>query len=209
MGPRPVKFSSGQYRRLYRRRKAVSLLVLAAVLSLVIVADRLGLLGWRDLPDLQKYDRASFAVVKVIDGDTLDLDCSDGRHETTRVRLWGVDTPETVKPDTPPQHFGRESSEYTRELIIGKTVRLELDDRRTRDKYDRLLAYLYLPDGRMLNRVLVAEGYAYADTRYDHMYYAEFLRLQSMARKAGLGLWRAARQKDLPFYLQDRIRIGD
>ena len=71
-------------------------------------------------------------------------DDSDHRNRQSgaRLRLWGVNTSETVKPNTPPQHFGKEASDYTKAACLGKTVRLELIEGHTRDKYERLLGYV-------------------------------------------------------------------
>ena len=156
----------------------------------------------------ETYDGKTFAVVRVIDGDTLDVDRPDGDYPQTRVRLWGVDTPETKKPETPVQHFGPEATAFTRGLCDGMKVRLELEPRRQRDNHGRLLAWVYLPDGRLLNRLLVAQGYAYADPRYQHHLYRELRRLQALARKAKRGLWKDVREKDLPYYYcQGKHRI--
>jgi len=184
----------------YGLRRVRLVLVAAAVVGALAVIDRWGLFGSRPLPDPEKYHGRSFRVVHVVDGDTIDLDAPDRDGRPTRVRLWGVDTPETVKPDTPPQHFGPEASEFTERVAAGRTVRTELVSSSTRDKYERLLAYVFLPDGRMLNSLLVAEGYGYADPRYDHPLAGQFRKLQSDAQAAGRGLWRDVRQEDLPYY---------
>lgn len=91
-------------------------------------------------------------VVRVIDGDTFEIEGGE------RVRLIGVDTPESVKPDAPVECFGKESSEYLRSLVEGKEVRLERD-RTDRDRYARLLRYVYLGDA-FINEQIVREGYA-------------------------------------------------
>ena len=183
-------------------------LLLAVAAGLLTVADRLGLFGRRPASEAETYDGVTFAVVRVIDGDTLDVDRPDGDYPRTRVRLWGVDTPETKKPETPVQHFGPEATALTRDLCDGKKVRLELEPSRDRDDHGRLLAWVYLPDGRLLNRVLVTRGYAYADPRYEHHLSRELGRLQSEARKASRGLWKDVREKDLPYYYrQGRHRI--
>ena len=181
------------------RRGAILLLVLGGLR----LADRAGLFGWAG-SDLSRYDGKSFDVAANVDGDTLDIDLTDRQKgtPTTRVRLWGVNTPETRRPDTPVQHFGPEASAFTAQHTAGKRVRLRLTQRRTRDRYGRLLAYVILPDGRMLNRLLVAEGYAYADTRFDHPYHHEFLSTMTQARRKGLGLWAGIDPADLPAYLR-------
>lgn len=91
-------------------------------------------------------------VTRVIDGDTFEIE--SGEH----VRLIGVDAPESVKPGTPVECFGKASSGYLRMLIEGKEVRLERD-RTDRDRYDRLLRYAYLGD-MLINENIVREGYA-------------------------------------------------
>ena len=181
----------------------------ALLVSLLVVADRAGLFGKAPPADVAKYHLKSFHVVRVVDGDTLDVDCPDGTSPRTRMRLWGVDTPETVKPESPVEHFGPEAAEFTRAAAAGKQVTLELEPRHTRDKYGRLLAYVFLEDGRMLNRVLVEQGYGYADPRFQHRYFDEFARLQRHAMREHLGLWKDIRQDDLPYYYRDTLKLPD
>jgi endonuclease YncB( thermonuclease family) len=192
----------------YRQRKLLGLGVGLLIVLLSVLADKAGLLGVFQPADLTRYDNQTFLVARVIDGDTLDLETPDGKNVRTRVRLWGVDTPETVHPDRSVEHFGPEASAFSRELAQGRYVRIELDHRSTRDKYGRLLAYIHLPDGRMLNRLIVEQGYGYADPRFDHRYDNEFSRLMNRAAKARVGLWKDAMQTDLPAYLQGRVKLG-
>jgi len=180
--------------------------VIAVVIAAAVTADRLGVFGVAPPPDRQKYDGRHFRVVRVWDGDTFDLDVPDGREDFTRVRLWGVDTPETNHPDKPPMHFGREATAFTKRLVDGRTVRIELEPGvRPRGKYGRLLAWVYLPDGRLLNEVLVREGYAYADPRYGHHLRKEFRKWQEEAHAGRRGLWQDATNKDLPYYYRDKL----
>lgn len=129
-----------------------------------------------------------YKVTKVSDGDTLRLDM-DGIDE--RVRLIGINTPETVDPRTEVQCYGKEASARMKELVDGKLVRLEYDDSQSlRDNYGRLLAYVYLEDGEMLNRKMIAEGYAYEYTYMTpYKYQKEFRSLQNIARSSLRGLW--------------------
>lgn len=129
-----------------------------------------------------------YEVTKVTDGDTIHIDM-DGRDEV--VRLIGINTPETVDPRRPVQCFGKEASTRMKELASGKIVRLEYDQsQNTRDAYDRLLAYVYLEDGQMLNRKMIAEGYAYEYTYLKpYKYHKEFRELQTLARTSERGLW--------------------
>jgi len=180
MKPTKPKLSGRRRRLRVAARKARWPAVALVVVALIIVADRAGLFGLRPAPtgdDYRRYHGKSFRVVRVIDGDTLDVDAPDGRRGHTRIRLWGVDTPETRHPQKGVQHFGPEAAAFTRRACEGNTVRLELAPRRTRDRYRRLLAYVFLPDGRLLNRELVRLGFGYADPRYRHPYREEFLRL--------------------------------
>jgi micrococcal nuclease len=190
-------------------RKLGGGVALAIVLVGLVLADRAGLFGRKPAARHADYHNQTFRVVRVVDGDTLDVDAPDtvNQRKTTRIRLWGVDTPETVKPNTPVQHFGPEASAFVKDRCTGQQVRLELDRSQTRDKYKRLLAYVYLPDGRMLNRVLIEEGYGYADPRFDHAYQAEFLRLQDRARRAERGLWKRVKESDLPSYWRGKVDL--
>jgi micrococcal nuclease len=200
----PPRKMSGHRRRLrYVRGKVVWVGGLAIVVAALVLADRAGLFGTRPPGDVAKYHNTTTCVARVIDGDTIDVDVPDGRYPHTRIRLLGVDTPETLKPDTPPQHFGKEAAEFTKNACLGKEVRLELDSHRTRDNYARLLAYVHLPDGQMLNRIVLTEGYAYADPRFDHPLKREFRPLQREARRTRTGLWDTVRRSDLPYYYRD------
>ena len=128
-------------------------------------------------------------VVRVVDGDTIHVRVGDTRE---KVRYIGVDTPESVKPGTPVQCFGRRASEFNTRFVGGERVRLVLDAEE-RDRYGRLLAYVYrVRDGRFVNAALVRRGYAQALTIPPNVAHAEeFRRLGSAARRAGRGLWSA------------------
>ncbi len=128
------------------------------------------------------------AVTKVVDGDTFWVD--DGSEKGKKVRLIGVDTPETVHPTKGRESYGREASEFAKSLLSGKKVRLEFDVD-SLDRYGRLLAYVYLENGLFVNAELVRKGYAQVATFPPNVKYAEhFLKLQRKARDRKLGLWR-------------------
>jgi micrococcal nuclease len=118
----------------------------------------------------------------VIDGDTIAVE------GVGSVRLIGVDTPETVDPRKPVQFFGQEATTFTRRMAEGKVVRLDYDWQR-KDKYDRTLAYVYLPDGLLLNAEIVKQGYGHAYTNYPFKYLDQFRGYEREARDAGRGLW--------------------
>lgn len=129
-----------------------------------------------------------YRVVKVVDGDTMDVEI-DGEIE--RLRLIGIDTPETVDPRKDVQCFGKEASNKSKELLEGNFVTLESDDTQSeRDKYKRLLVYVYLPDGTSFNKYMIEEGYAYEYT-YDeaYKYQSEFKQAQLNAQSSNKGLW--------------------
>jgi micrococcal nuclease len=152
--------------------------------------------------DLEKYHKKTFTVVKVIDGDTLDIDIADVNHNHTRIRLWGVDSPETKSPYSSVMYFGPEGAEFAEMSVLGKQVRIYLEEHRTRGKYGRLLAYVQLPEGEFLNEVLVSEGFAYADLRFRHSLYQKYKQLELSARRHQKGLWEKVTREQLPEWLQ-------
>ena len=133
---------------------------------------------------------AQAKVVRVVDGDTLIARLAGGRVE--RVRLIGMDTPESVKPGVPVQCFALRASAATKHLLTGRRVKL-VQDVEARDRYGRLLAYVYRePDGLFVNEALVRRGlarpYPFApNTRFA----GPIARLAGAARTAGRGLWSA------------------
>jgi micrococcal nuclease len=135
-------------------------------------------------PDIQVNSTSTMILVKrVVDGDTIEL--SDGN----KVRYIGMNTPETVDPRRGVQCFGKKAKQYNQDLVEGKLVRLEKDVSDT-DRYHRLLRYVYLSDGTMVNEKLVADGYARVYTYPpDVKFNSLFLKAEQSARKANLGLW--------------------
>jgi micrococcal nuclease len=124
-----------------------------------------------------------YKVKRVIDGDTLLLINGE------RVRLIGVDTPETKHPQKPVQYFGREAYLFTKQMVDGKEARFEFE-RQKRDRYGRLLAYVYLLDGTFLNAEIIKQGYGFAYTRFPFKYMEEFRGYEREARENRKGLWR-------------------
>lgn len=127
-------------------------------------------------------------VIRVVDGDTIIVDL-DGKNET--IRLIGINTPETVDPRKPVECFGKEASDRAKSLLQGTSVRLEADPTQgERDKYGRLLRYVFLADGTDFNLKMIADGYAYEYT-YDtpYKYQSEFKQAQATAQQVKRGLW--------------------
>lgn len=131
---------------------------------------------------------ATVAVTKVIDGDTIDV-LIDGKKET--VRLIGINTPESVDPRRPVQCFGKEASDKARKILNNKDVYLESDSSQgERDKYSRLLRYVFLEDGTNFNKLMIQEGYAYEYTyNTPYKYQQEFRKAQKEAEDQKIGLW--------------------
>lgn len=130
----------------------------------------------------------SSRVVRVVDGDTLVVGING---TTTKVRLIGVNTPEVVDPRRPVQCFGKEASTYAKKILTNTSIYVETDSTQdTYDKYGRLLAYVYLPDGTLFNKQLIAEGYGYEYTyNAPYRFQSEFKLAQQSAQKNQKGLW--------------------
>ncbi len=126
----------------------------------------------------------------MIDGDTIAVRI-DG--ERVKVRLIGVDTPETRKPNTPVQCFGPQASSRMQSLVQSRSVRLQADPTQgDRDRYDRLLRYVFTPDGRNVAQVLIAGGFGREYT-YSSAYGFQglFRAAQATAQRTRSGLWGA------------------
>ncbi len=153
--------------------------------------------GTFSIPFGKTYNYADVLVTRAVDGDTLVLETGE------RVRLIGIDTPEihssnklyrdaqrssqdveTIKK------LGLQSYEFTKKLVEGKRVSMEFDAQKY-DKYDRLLAYVYLKDGTFVNAEIVRQGYASLLTIPPNVKYSDlFLKLYREAREAKRGLWK-------------------
>jgi micrococcal nuclease len=153
---------------------------------LLVTAALLILRPWEDKPN-DGPASADASVIRAVDGDTIEARI-DGRLED--VRYIGVDTPETVKPDTPVQCFGPRASSFNHRLVEGRRVRLVFGVER-RDAYGRLLAYVHL-GRRFVNAMLVRRGLARSLAIPPNDRFAPlFRRLELRAARAGHGLWGA------------------
>lgn len=132
-----------------------------------------------------------FTVTRVIDGDTIEILYSDTKR---KIRLIGIDTPETVDPRKLIQCFGKEASEKTKSLLKDRHVWLQKDSiGDTIDKYGRLLRYVYrYPDSLFINAELIKQGYAYVYLTYPFSKSEEFKTYQAEAKEKELGLWAPA-----------------
>lgn len=159
-------------------------------------------MGIRSLPGTKPATAAtstdgSYYVERVVDGDTLKLSNKE------RVRLIGIDTPEVHYSDKlvrdskrsgqdikTIQALGEKASDFTKALCSNKRVRLEFDVQK-KDRYGRLLAYVYLDDGTFVNARIIEEGYAQVMTIPPNVRHSEdFRKLEKQARDAKRGLWK-------------------
>lgn len=166
-------------RRLNFRMPVVLLLILG-----VSIYAQVG--DWMSYPVEDFSGDTAYKVLKVVDGDTVSIDYEG---KSTSVRLIGVDTPETVHPSKPVEAYGKEASNFTRNLLLGESVYLRFDVEQT-DRYGRLLAYLYrAPDGLFVNLEIVRQGYGHVDTRFSFKHMELFRHYGAKAREAGKGLY--------------------
>lgn len=140
---------------------------------------------WLIDPDMF-YEGMKVTVVRTVDGDTFELDLGDGTR--IKSRLLGVDTPETVHPFKPLEYYGKQASDFLKRTLTGQTVTLRFDANKF-DKYGRLLAYVYLPDGTLVNAQIIQQGYGYAYTRFPFQHLDDFVRYEEEAKAAGRGMW--------------------
>ncbi|MEE9602089.1 MAG: thermonuclease family protein [Thermoguttaceae bacterium] len=166
-------------RRFRRRRTRPPVFVL---LLLALVAVRL-LMTQRDDPPPEALHEGDYQVERVVDGDTLLLD------NGARVRLQGIDTPETVMPDHPIEPWGPEAAAFTRDFVAGGTVRLQLGlDRK--DDYGRFLAFVWVEES-LLNEELVRVGLATAEQGffYNPAMKRRLVAAEKEAQAARRGIW--------------------
>lgn len=193
----------------FHRRHPVGLLAALGLCFLVVFGRLRGPAVVTPAPfdDFARYHERVFRVAKVVDGDTIDIDHPDRDKTTTRIRLWGVDTPEVAGSRDGAMHWGDRASQFAGETLADREVRIDLIERGTRDRYDRLLAYVYVvSSGEMFNELLVRRGHAYADTRFAHPYMARFRSLEADARADGVGLWAEITPEQMPPWRRRRER---
>lgn len=159
----------------------------------VIVA--LALLGFKAKPPAKGF---TGTVAQVYDGDTVRL--SSGEV----VRYLGIDSPEEAHRGEPAEPFAREATEFNRRLVLDKTVRLSFDKEKS-DRYQRLLAYVYLPDGTFVNGLLVREGLAWVYVRHPNLKRrSQLLKEQRRAMAGKKGVFGQPEPMPEPYYLTGR-----
>ncbi|HSX44111.1 MAG TPA: thermonuclease family protein [Candidatus Saccharimonadales bacterium] len=170
--------------RLRRRHKVTLSTISVAVL--VLVGQHYGWFN-KASQTVQTTQPGLYHVVEFVDGDTIVVDMN-GKNE--KLRFIGVDTPETHDPRKAVQCFGMAAAGFTKQFIGANNVRLEADPLNTnRDRYGRLLRYIYLPNGTLVNAEIIKQGYGFAYTGFPFTKSDEFLNYQKEAREANRGLW--------------------
>lgn len=160
-------------------------------LALLSIADRSGCLLVPHRDDLARYQGVRARVSRVVDGDTIEIELPDpvNHWPFTRIRLWGIDCPESAHDGRPAEPFAAEATARARSLAFHQQVTLRLEPSRTRGSFGRLLAHVQLPDGRSLNEVLLAEGLALVEERWPHSLLERYAQVENDARRHGAGLW--------------------
>ncbi len=169
------------------RRKPTALgFTLTVIVLLFTLANNAGLLD-KYKTKVVTSQPGLYTVSQFIDGDTVEI-AMNGHYE--KIRLVGVDTPETHKPNTPVQCYGPAASAYTKTVLTNQKIRLVSDELSTdRDRYGRLLRYIYLPDGTNFNERLIQTGHAFYYPYFPFTKSAEFEADQAKAITEHTGLW--------------------
>ncbi len=167
-------------------RKRFQKRVIGLVIGLVIVAVGYYTEG-KTISNQSPPPPGMYRVIRVDDGDTIVVDMA-GVEE--KVRFIGVDTPEVHDPRKAVQCFGKAASEHTKSLIGEGPVRLETDPLSSnRDRYNRLLRYIYLADGTLVNQSIIEQGYGFAYLSFPFTKSDAFAQAQTSAREQDRGLW--------------------
>jgi micrococcal nuclease len=175
------------HKRLKLSRKLYK--IITSVIAIIIFAYVIPYLQAKTTSTLPAPLPGYYRVTKGTDGDTIEVDMNG---TTERIRMIGVDTPETHKPNSPIQCYGPEAASFTKSLVENKTVRLETDPTGdNRDRYKRLLRYVYLEDGTLLNQRLIDSGHGFAYIQFKFTKKPNFMSSQFAAQKAKIGLWSA------------------
>lgn len=172
-----------KHTRRRRHRLVAIILLLLSGLSYLQLAGRFGSAASL----LQTSQPGLYAVQSFVDGDTIAV-LMNGQIE--KIRFIGVDTPETHKPNTPVQCYGPAAASFTKSIIGGRSIRLVSDSLSTdRDRYNRLLRYVYLADGTLVNEQLIRNGYGFYYPYFPFSKSTQFLAAERQAQSNRRGLW--------------------
>lgn len=156
------------------------------IIAFITLAQQQGWVGDASQAAVQNQP-GLYSVSRFVDGDTIAVNMN-GKAE--KIRLIGVDTPETHKPNTPVQCYGPAAAAFTKNSLTGKKFRLVSDSLSTdRDRYDRLLRYIVLTDGTNFNKQLIEGGYGFFYPYFPFTKSDEFAAAQESAKTANRGVW--------------------
>ncbi len=188
----------GLFHRTFASRRLGRGWLLATIvlaLTLGFIADRNGWLLVRQVDDLATYHGVTAGVVRVIDGDTLEVALPDALNRTpaTRIRLWGIDCPEVGRFGHDDRPWSREAAALAKSMLEGRNVLIFLEAHQQRDSFARVLAHVEIADGdnarRSLNEALLEAGLAKADDRWPHSRLTRYAQLENAARRRNVGVW--------------------
>ena len=167
-------------KRIQQKLKRVTIALIVAVT--IIVAIPISVYIYQLTQKETNYE-----VRRIIDGDTIEIQYEG---KPTSVQLIGVNAPETVHPDKPPEPYGEEATGFLRESLLEESVYLRFE-KNERDQYDRLLGYVYrASDDMFVNLEVIREGYGRVDTRHQPFKHEEMLMsYQARAKEVQKGLW--------------------
>jgi micrococcal nuclease len=170
----------------YRKSHGWLALLVFIIVSLLVGSQKTGLVGQTGKAAIGSQP-GLYSINHFVDGDTIAVNMN-GKVE--KVRFVGVDTPETHKPNTPVQCYGPAAAAFTKNTIGNNQVRLVSDSLSTdRDRYDRLLRYVYLPDGTLVNEKLIQGGYGFYYPYFPFTKSTQFAADEQAAMAAHKGLW--------------------
>jgi endonuclease YncB( thermonuclease family) len=182
---------SAVHRRFSARWRIIAVLV---AMVLLYLADQSGWLLVAADDDMARYHGCQVRVVAVIDGDTIEIDLPDIQQNrpTTRIRLWGLDSPELARAGQRAEPCALEAKQFLHDVVSEQDVVLILEPRRPRGRYGRILAHVQMLDGRSVNIMVLEAGMARTDDRWTHAMLLQYDRAEAQARQEQRGLW----QKD-------------
>ncbi len=152
------------------------------------------------IPTIERPDFSrltSCPVVRIIDCATIVVDIN---NVSITVRLIGADAPETINPYKPAEHYGKEASDFTSNLLKGERVYIMKDPQQGEtDQFGQTLAYIYrYPDGLFINAEIIRQGYGHAHTKLPFKFMGEFKQLEKFAQETKKGLWNVAPVREEP-----------
>jgi micrococcal nuclease len=172
------------------------------LLALVFVAAGSSVCSQATSPqDARRVQGQRVRVIRVVDGDTL-IVSSPTFSADERLRLRGVDAPELAHDNQPAAYWGVEAKEYLRRRIEGRDVILHFDGTETRDRFGRLLAFVYVTENDCINLAMIRDGHAYADRRFASFMKSQLGQAEGEARKKGRGLWKSVTPEQMPAWRQ-------